>query len=117
VFPSRRHTFRASTPGSRGPLRTDAATRRFTFRPRGFTPPQRFSPRESYGSVAPRNRPRVRRVSCVPPPHHPKAGERRGQFPRRDSHPSKISPHQQPFRITAAVAFLPLPSCPVQPPT
>jgi hypothetical protein len=77
VSPSRRYTFRVSTPRSRGPLRTDAARRRFTFRPRGFTPPQRFPPRESYGSVAPRNRPRVRHVSCVPPPHHPKMGKRR----------------------------------------
>jgi len=41
----------------------------------------------------------------------------RDQFPRRGSHPSKTSPRQQPFRITAAVAFLPLPSCPVQVPT
>jgi hypothetical protein len=58
---------RASTPRSRGPLRTDAATRRFTFHPRGFAPPRWFSPHWSYGSVAPRNRPRVRRVSCLPP--------------------------------------------------
>jgi hypothetical protein len=29
-------------------------------------------------------------------------------FPRRGSYPSKSSPHQQPYRITAAVAFLPL---------
>jgi hypothetical protein len=37
---------------------------------------------------------------------------RRGQSPRRGSHPSKTFPRQQPHRITAAVAFLPLPSCP-----
>jgi hypothetical protein len=41
----------------------------------------------------------------------------RGQSPRRGSHPSKSSPHQQPHRITAAVAFLPLPSCPAWVPT
>jgi len=57
----------ASTPRSRSPLRTSAATRRFTFHPRGFAPPRWFSPHWSYGSVAPRNRPRVRRVSCMPP--------------------------------------------------
>jgi hypothetical protein len=37
--------------------------------------------------------------------------------PRRVSHPSKSSPHQQPYYITAAVAFLPLPSCPARVPT
>jgi hypothetical protein len=76
VSPSRRHTSCASTPRSRGSLRTDAARRRFTFRPRGFAPPRRFAPHWSYGSVAPRNRPRVRRVSCVPPPRD--ARRRRG---------------------------------------
>jgi hypothetical protein len=30
-------------------------------------------------------------------------------FPRRDSYPSKNSPRQQPYRVTAAVALLPLP--------
>jgi hypothetical protein len=41
----------------------------------------------------------------------------RGHSPRRGSHPSKSSPHQQPYRITAAFAFLPLPSCPARVPT
>jgi hypothetical protein len=68
VSPSRWYTFRASTPRSRSSLRIDTAKRRFTFHPRGFAPPRWFSPRESYGSVAPRNQPRVHRVSCVPPP-------------------------------------------------
>jgi hypothetical protein len=36
----------------------------------------------------------------------------RDQFPRRGSHPSKSSPRQQPYRITAAVAFLSFLSCP-----
>ena len=67
VSPSHRHTSRASTPGSRSSLRAGAAKRRLLFRPRGFAPPRRFPPRESHGSVAPRNRSRVRRVSCVPP--------------------------------------------------
>jgi hypothetical protein len=39
------------------------------FRPRGFTPPRRLSPRGGHGSVAPRNRSRVHRVSCVPAAH------------------------------------------------
>jgi hypothetical protein len=58
---------RASTPRSQSSLRTSDATRQFLFRSRGFTPPQRFPPRMSYGSVAHRNRSRVRRVSCTPP--------------------------------------------------
>jgi hypothetical protein len=35
--------------------------------------------------------------------------ERPSPSPHRESHPSKSSPHQQPYRITAAVALLPLP--------
>jgi hypothetical protein len=92
--------------------------RRFTFRPRGFAPPRRFPPRGGHGSVAPRNRSRVRRVSCLPPSHAARrwrAG--RGQSPRRGSNPSKSFPRQQPYRITAALAFLPLPSCPAWAPT
>jgi len=51
-------------------------------------------------------------------PSHPKAARLVGvRSPQRGSHPSKISPRQQPFRITAAVAFLPLPSCPARVPT
>jgi hypothetical protein len=33
---------------------------------------------------------------------------RSARSPRRGSYPSKVSPHQQPYRITAAVALLPL---------
>jgi hypothetical protein len=65
--PSHRHTPSASTPRSRSSLRADAATRRLAFHPRGFAPPRWFAPRKGRGSVAPRNRSRVRRVSCVPP--------------------------------------------------
>jgi hypothetical protein len=51
-------------------------------------------------------------------PSHPKAARLVGvRSPQRGSHPSKISPRQQPYRITAAVAFLPLPSCPARVPT
>jgi len=116
VSPSRRHTFRASTPRSRSSLRASAATRQLTFRPRGFAPPQRFSPRESHGSVAPRNRPRVRRVSCLPPPRHPEVGERRDN-PRDAVHTLRRLPLiSSRTDITVAVAFLPLPSCPTRPP-
>jgi hypothetical protein len=71
------------------------------------------------------------RVCCTPQPAkgslrfaraasplHPKAARLVGvRSPQRGSHPSKISPRQQPYRITAAVAFLPLPSCPARFPT
>jgi hypothetical protein len=57
--------------------------------------------------------PRFMRAVTAPPG----GGQATGQSPRRGSHPSKISPHQQPYRITAAVAFLPLLSCPAWPPT
>jgi hypothetical protein len=67
VSPSHRYTLCASTPGSRGSLRASAATRRLMFRPRGFSPPRRFAPRKGRGFIAPRNRSRVRRVSCMPP--------------------------------------------------
>jgi hypothetical protein len=71
------------------------------------------------------------RVCCTPQPAkgssrfmraasplHPKVAQFAGCIsPRRGSHPSKTSPRQQPYRITAAVAFLPLPSCPARVPT
>jgi hypothetical protein len=74
---------------------------------------------------------RKSRVCCTPQPAkgsprfvraaspcHPKAARFVGLLsPRRISHPPKISPRQQPYRITAAVAFLPLPSCPARVPT
>jgi hypothetical protein len=51
-------------------------------------------------------------------PAPPEGGAiRRVHSPRRGSHPSKTSPRQQPYRITAAVAFLSLPSCPARFPT
>jgi hypothetical protein len=112
VSPSRRHTSCASTPGSRGSLRTDVAKRRFTFRPRGFAPPQRFAPHWSYGSVAPRNRPRVRRVSCLPPPH---AARRRlgstGCSPRDAVHTLR----RVPLASSRTASLRPLPSCRYRP--
>jgi len=55
-MPLYRSTVCVSTPGSRGFLRADGASRRLLFRPRGFSPPRRFPPRRGCGSVAPRCR-------------------------------------------------------------
>jgi hypothetical protein len=112
VSPSRRHTSCASTPGSRGSLRTDAAKRRFAFRPRGFAPPQRFAPRWSYGSVAPRNRPRVRRVLRLPPCHD--ARRRRGSTgcPPRDA---VHTLRRFPLASSRTASLRPLPSCRYRP--
>jgi hypothetical protein len=80
-----------------GSRRTGAARCRFPFRPRGFAPPRRFAPCVSCGSVAPRNRPRVHRVSRDPTGWSPEGGPRcRDGSPRCDSHPPKSSPRQQP---------------------
>jgi len=85
-----------------------------SFRPRGFSPPRRLAPRRRCGSVAPRCRLwgstrfvlgasiATRRWTW-----HPR------HSPRRGSYPSKSSPRQQPCRITATVALLPLPPAPV----
>jgi len=84
-----------------------------SFRPRGFSPPRRLSPRGGCGFVAPRCQPWgssrfLRRATwCVR-----RRPGRRPFSPRRGSHPSKGSPRQQPYRITAAVALLPFPSIP-----
>jgi hypothetical protein len=43
-------------------------TRPILFRPRGSSPPRRFPPRGGRGSIAPRSRTRVRRVSRSPAP-------------------------------------------------
>jgi hypothetical protein len=80
-----------------------------SFRPRGFSPPRRFSPRRGCGFVAPRCRPWGSARFLLPAP----GSARRlpgvpSHSPRRVSYPSKSSPHQQPYRITAAVALLPL---------
>jgi hypothetical protein len=80
------------------------------FRPRGFSPPRRIAPRGGCEFVAPRCRPwgSPRFPSRAPGP--PRGfGLASGRFPRCGSHPSKSSPRQQPRRITAALAVLPLP--------
>jgi hypothetical protein len=111
--PCRRCTSLASTPGSRSSRRTGAARCRFTFRPRGFAPPRRLSPRGSCGSVAPRNRPRVHRVSCMPAGGPPEGGLDAGDSPRGAFRTlRRVSLVSSRTRITAAVAFLSLPSCP-----
>jgi hypothetical protein len=55
-------------PGAEAPIGSTGATRRIAFRPRGSSPPRRFPPRGGRGSVAPRSRTRVRRVSRTPAP-------------------------------------------------
>jgi hypothetical protein len=84
------------------------------FRPRGFAPPRRFAPRVSCGSVAPRNRSRVHRVSCVPAGRSPEGGQDAGISSRGAFRTLRRVPLvSSRKRITAAVAFLSLPSCPV----
>jgi hypothetical protein len=111
--PCRRYTSRASTPGSRSSRRTGVARRRFLFRPRGFAPPRRLSPRGSCGSVAPRNRQRVHRVSRMPAGWRPEGQLDAGDGPRGAFRTLRRVPLvSSRTRITAAVAFLSSPSCP-----
>jgi len=79
-----------------------------SFRPHGLSPSRRFAPRGRCEFVAPRCQPwgsprfnpgTTRSVRRRP--------GRRSRSPRRGSYPSKGSPRQQPYRITAAVALLP----------
>jgi hypothetical protein len=51
----------------------------------------------------------VRRVSAACRQAHPRMSAQPASFPRRDSYPSKNSPRRQPYRVTAAVALMPLP--------
>jgi hypothetical protein len=51
----------------------------------------------------------VRRVSVACRQHHPEAVLCESASSPRRSHPSKNSPRQQPYRVTAAVALLPFP--------
>jgi len=92
---------------------------------RGFHPPTSRSARVvslhldgflrtgAAGLLHPAPGPGVRRVSVGP--HHHRARPRPGapwfgsSFPRR-GHPSKGFPRPQPYRITAALALVPLPS-------
>jgi hypothetical protein len=83
------------------------------FRPRGFAPPRRFAPRVSCGSVAPRNRRGFTAFrACLQgvARRRPSAGiSSRGAF-RTLRRVPLVSSRK---RITATVAFLSLPSCPV----
>jgi hypothetical protein len=83
-----------------------------SFRPRGFAPPRRFPPQRSV------------RACCIPLPvlgfvafrasvaaARPKPATVYGKrFPRRGSYPPKNPPRRQPYRVTTALAFLPLPT-------
>jgi len=104
-----RSTFCASTPRGRGLLRVDGATRR----PRSALVVSHhlggFLRAGAAGLLRPAAGCGVRRVArsgFQTARRHP---ARPSRFPRRISYPSKSSPRQQPHRITAAVAFLPLP--------
>jgi hypothetical protein len=104
---------RVNSRRSRSPSFGRAGTHRpILFRPRGSSPPRRFPPRGGRGSVAPRSRTRVRRVSRYTGARHPRPpegglwpGRSQWRSPRRGSHPSKSSLRRQPHRITAAVAL------------
>jgi hypothetical protein len=99
--------------GTEAPLRSRAATREITFRPRGFSPPRRFTPvaasdvLQSVTAMGFATFPDLRSVHPANRTYGP-----RDPSPQHDSYPSKNSPRQQPHRITAAVAFLPLPRAP-----
>jgi hypothetical protein len=110
----------ASTPGSSRFLRSDGATRRISFRPRGFAPPRRFPPHRLCGFVAPRCRSWGSSRFAVPPGRLSAAGSC-GPFPATRFLPSKSSPRQQPFlhrciRCLPVVCVRPavpiLPGCP-----
>jgi hypothetical protein len=88
-----------------------------TFRPRGFSPPRRLAPLGGSGML----QPDPDRVRCVSRrlPSLTRFVTRRSRSKRssctrrssqRGSYPSKHSPRRQPYRITAAVALLPLSS-------
>jgi hypothetical protein len=74
------------------------------------SPPRRFSRPAGRGLIASHYRLGFATFHHPRPTEHRSAGLRpSSRFPRRDSHPSKNSPRRQPYRVTAAVAFLPLP--------
>jgi hypothetical protein len=83
------------------------------FRPRGFSPPRRFTPQASCEFIAPHCRLEVRCVSCLVVHMHTAEAALCGTgpyfSPQRVSHPSKDSPHLQPYRVATAVALLTLP--------
>jgi hypothetical protein len=87
------------------------------FRPRGFPPPRRLPPLGGSGML----QPDPDRVRCVS--RHVlslaryvtrRSRSKRSSYTRRSSqrgsYPSKHSPRRQPYRITAALALLPLSS-------
>jgi len=90
-----------STPRSQGFDRRWDTTPIVSFRPRGFAPPRRFSPGRAPELVASRYR-----TGFAPFPRWPtRFPGPSSTFPMR-THPSKNSPRQQPFRITAACCLL-----------
>jgi hypothetical protein len=95
-------------------LRASGSMRWLSFRPRGFAPPRRLAPRQGCGFVAPRCRSGVRRVSSDRGPPSLRAEARctvepSSAVPATRFGPFEGFPRQQPCRITAAFALLPLP--------
>jgi hypothetical protein len=103
--PCCRHTRWRSTPRDRDPLRPDAATRRISFRPRGFAPPRRLAPSRCRGLVASHCQPGVRRVSDPPRQTIETAWSMRA-FP-----PAHHTPRRIPLISSRTASPQPLPSC------
>lgn len=118
VPPLHRLSAPVSTPSPRQvpDLWSVGSHRQLSFRPRGSSPPQRFSPHVAFvGLLHPTSGPEVRRVFDFPfPPPLPlpkELGQRwvDSRRPPMRSHPSKNSPLPQPYRVTTAHTALPLP--------
>jgi hypothetical protein len=103
------HSRQASLPG----FGLRGTTSEVAFRPRGFAPPRRFAPLDgSRACCIPQPVVGFVAFPCAPTcePRGPKT-ERAAPAspsPRRVSYPPKDSPRPQPYRITAALAPLPL---------
>jgi hypothetical protein len=112
--PCRRCTCLSSTPGAGSEEPAPSYPRRqaqVMFRPRGFAPPRRFAPSGSCGSVAPRYRPRVHRVSCVPAKRSPEGGQVPGTVLA-----VRFGPFEEfPSSAAGSASLRPLPSCRCRP--
>jgi len=108
--PRHRHTVCASTPRHCCQRRSaqPSSDDRVTVRPGGFSPLRRLTPRRGLGFIAPQSRPGFIAFHAGYPIFQPtevnvwmEAIHRSAQC---GSHPSKNSPRQQPYCVTAAVA-------------
>jgi len=105
-LPLHRHAVRSSTPGAKAPS-DHRCHPVVVFRPRGFSPPRQLAPTDGRRSVAPCSRSwgslRFPLAFAWSTRRLPRAPAR---VPRSAIHPSKNTPRQQPYRVTAAVALL-----------